>query len=135
MRNFLAALIVLTCVGYAQQTGGAERKMPPQAQPKTDDHARADDQAKKSGPAAAVRRLESVTWDPLQAQLTWVISVWDLDSDMSKPTALERYAIHVDKGLMESGGEQRPFEAPGSDIHALMSIISTYAMRSTIWWE
>ena len=74
-------------------------------------------------------------WEPLQGQLTWVVSVWDLHSDMSHPAELERYVIHVKSGTMESKGESRRFEVPEEDLHALMDIISVYAMRSTVWWE
>lgn len=129
MRSFLAALIVLTGLGYAQQGGQADRKAPPE------DHSNApENQPGKKSPAAILRRLEAVTWDPLESKLIWCVSVWDLGSDMSKPAALERYTIRVNDGVMEREGEQRPFAVPGADLHALMDVISTYAMRSTVWW-
>lgn len=122
MRTFLIALAVLAGTSYAQQGSDAERN-PPSAK-----------DGAKPKPAAVMRRLESVNWDPLEARLTWFISVWDLESDMSKPAEVERYVIHVNWGVMENNGEMRPFQVPGQDLHALMDIISTYAMRSTVWW-
>jgi hypothetical protein len=115
--------MLVAAVANAQQSGEAERKAAP------------GNSSEKASPAEVVRRLESVTWEPLQGQLTWVVSVWDLHSDMSHPAELERYAIHVKLGTMESKGESRRFEVPEDDLHALMDIISVYAMRSTIWWE
>lgn len=123
MKRFLVPLIVLTGLGYAQQTGDAERKVPP------------DDHSGTKAPAAIMRRLEAVTWDPLQSELIWCVSVWDLESDMTEPDSLERYVIHVNQGVMESNGERRPVDVPGEDLHALMNIISAYAMRSTVWWR
>jgi hypothetical protein len=122
MKTLLLALTMLAGAGNAGQNGQAERTAP-------------GDGSEKSIPAAVVRRLDSITWEPLQGQLTWVISVWDLHSNMSHPTELERYAIHVKAGTMESKGELRKFDVPEDDLHALMDIISVYVMRSTIWWE
>jgi len=121
MRILLAAVVVLAGAGYAQQSGDAERIQPPE-------------KGEKTTPGVA-RRLESVTWDPLQGQLTWTVSVWDLHSDMSHPADMERYVIHVSSGTIECKGEQRKFTVPEDDLHALMDILSIYAMRSTIWWE
>lgn len=129
MKSFLAALILLTGLGYAQQGGQADRKAPP------DDHSvKPEDQSGKKSPTAVLRRLEAVTWDPLESKLIWAVSVWDLGSDMSKPAAVERYAIRVNDGVMERDGVQRAFAVPGADLHTLMDVISTYAMRSTVWW-
>ena len=122
MRTFLAAVIALTGLAYAQEGNKPEPTPAP------------GNGAAPTTPSAVLRRLESVTWDPLQAQLTWFISVWDLESDMSKPREMERYVIHVNSGVMESKGQSRRFDVPGADLHTLMDIISTYAIRSTIWW-
>jgi hypothetical protein len=122
MRILLAALIVVAGAGHAQQSGEADR-MP------------APGNGEKASPAAVARRLESVTWEPLQGQLTWTVSVWDLHSDMTHPADMERYVIHVGAGTIESKGETKKFEVPEDDLHALMDILSVYAMRSTIWWE
>jgi hypothetical protein len=129
MKSFLAALIVLTGLGFAQQGGQADPKTPPEDRSRPP-----EDQSGNKSPAAILRRLEAVTWDPLESKLIWCVSVWDLGSDMSKPTGLERYTIHVNDGVIERDGVQRPFAVPGADLHALMDIISSYAMRSTVWW-
>lgn len=121
MKNLLIAIAILAPLGYAQP-GDAERKAPP-----------ANDQAKKELTAVG-RRLECVSWDPQQKQLIWFVSVWDLESDMTKPADLERYIIHVNSGVMESNGELRRFQLPQADLQALMNILSSYTMRSTIWW-
>lgn len=123
MRNFLIALAILAPLGFAQP--GSQTEGNP---PTSNDHAKAQ-------PAAVARRLEYVSWDPQQKQLIWFVSVWDLASDMSKPADLERYVIDTNTGVMESKGELRPFRIPQADLHVLMSILGSYAMRSTIWWE
>jgi hypothetical protein len=122
MRAFLIAFTLLAGACFAQ-TGEADRNRVP------------GNGQEKEKPTGCVRRLESVMWEPLQGQLTWVVSVWDLGSDMSHPSELERYVIHVNAGTMDSKGEQRAFEVPKTDLHALMDILSIYAMRCTIWWE
>src|SRR5436309_3369659 len=124
MRKFVMALVILGNMASAQQAGDAGRDAPAA---KTD--------PKKPDAAAVARRLEVVTWDPLQAELTWFVSVWDLGSDMSKPIDLERYVIRMNTSVMESNGESRRFQVPAEDVHGLMDILSTYAMRSTIWWR
>jgi hypothetical protein len=127
MKSLVMALVIFAGFGCAQQQGGADRILP-----KDKDK---DNGAEKSKPTGAVlRRLEVVSWDPVKEQLTWVVSVWDLNSSMDKPYDLERYVIHADAGTIESKGELRQFDAAGKDLHAVMDVISTYAMRSTIWW-
>jgi len=120
----LAALLILGGVSYAQQSGAEAGPKPPSSK-----------EGSTTNTSARVRRLESVSWDAVKAQLIWVLSVWDLESDKSEPSALERYVIHVDSGLMENNGEVRPFQVRGSDLQSLMSLVCMYAMRSTIWWN
>ena len=122
MKNFLIAIAILAPLGCAQPEGNAERKAPPAAE------------QPKKGLAAVARRLECVSWDPQQKQLIWLVSVWDLESDMTKPADLERYVIHVNSGVMESNGELRRFQIPADGLQTLMNILSSYTMRSTIWW-
>ena len=64
MRFLMIAPIVLTIAGYAQ-----DNARPPQE--KT-----APDQAQPSG-QTPVRRLESVTWNPVTGELSWVVSTLD----------------------------------------------------------
>jgi hypothetical protein len=121
MRTILTALLLLVGIASAQQGGDAGRT--PQK-----------DATNNPAPVTILRRLEAVTYDLQQGQLIWVISVWDLESDMSKPADLERYVIHIDSDVMQSNGELRRFYVPALDLHALTDILGKYAIRSTIWW-
>ena len=121
MKTLLTGLVIFAGLGYAQQSGEAG----PNPQP---------DSGESAKPTAVLRRLESVTWDPLRAQLTWLVSVWDLESTADEPRDMERYVIHLDSDVMEFKGEIRRFDAAGRDVHALMDMISNFAMQSTVWW-
>jgi hypothetical protein len=123
MRTLLTALVIFGGIACAQQTTDPERSAPA-----------AKGEVVKPVPGQVARRLEAVTLDPLQAQLSWFVSVWDLGSDMSKPADVEKYTIHINSSVMERSGELRRFQVPAADLHSLMNILSTYVMRSTVWW-
>jgi hypothetical protein len=84
------------------------------------------------------RRLESVTWNSVRHQLTWVIS--DAEKRASdgsfKPGAETNYVIDMDKATMTFNGETRGFsQEEAKRVHVLMDLISKYAVESTVWWD
>jgi hypothetical protein len=83
------------------------------------------------------RRLETVTWNPVTEELTWVVSSGDGKSGGGYvPATMENYTIHMDAALMKFRGEDRRFsEDEAARVHILMDVISSYAVESTIWWE
>jgi hypothetical protein len=88
--------------------------------------------------ASRVRRLDAVTWNPAGDELTWVVSTLDLKSEGNASASGEKqsYAIHLDRATMTFNGETRGFsEDEAVQMHALMNILSRYAIESTIWWE
>jgi hypothetical protein len=125
MKTSLIALIVFVGFGYAQEGAGQAPDKP--AQP-----GGADNQA----PKVLVRRLESVSWNPVRAELSWLVSVWDVDVSIEQPAARERYVMHLDDAKMEFQGESRPIDnTEAKHVRSLMDLISTYAVESTVWWD
>ena len=123
MKSILVIFVFFLSFGYAQQ-GGANRGgtvvKPPDKQPEK----------------ALVRRLEAVTWNPVRAELTWMVSVWNFQSGERSLVAKERYTMHPDDAVMESDGEFRKFDsAEAKRLRILMDVISTYAVESTVWWD
>lgn len=86
--------------------------------------------------AAALRRLESVTWDSVKHQLTWDVSKGAKQGDSYQPQSKDSYAINMDSATMTVNGETRRFsEDEASNVRTLMDFISRYALESTVWWE
>jgi len=112
--SFLAALLVLAGQGCAQER-------PPQPKPDR-----------------APRRLESVTWNSVKHELSWVISKGQRDgqSGAYKPLSTETYLINMDKATMSFNGETRGFSKQEAiNVLALLDIVAKYAIESTIWWD
>jgi hypothetical protein len=117
MKLFLIAPAVLTIAGYAQDT--------PKPQPKPD----------ASAPHP-IRRLESVTWNPVTAELSWVVSTWDPSGTATQPTAKDTYSMSIDAAQMKFHGEGRGFDpVEAKHVRVLMDMIAMYAVESTVWWE
>jgi hypothetical protein len=87
--------------------------------------------------AKAPRRLESVTWNSVKHELTWVISKGEKKEGASyKPLASENYLINMDDATMTFSGEVRRFsKEEAANVHVLMDLIAKYAVDSTVWWD
>jgi hypothetical protein len=108
--------------GYAQE-GGANRSAP-------------DGKVPEKQTTTFLRRLDAVTWNPVRAELTWMVSVWDLRDGERTLVTKERYTMHPDVAVMESSGEYRRYDADEAKrLRTLMDMISTYAVNSTVWWD
>src|ERR1700742_1300055 len=125
MKTFLAPLVVFASIAFAQENSGTSQQKAPAPG------------AKESGKSpAVVCRLESVTWNPVRSEMTWLVSIWDAQSDSDRPAALEHYVIHLDAAVMEFNGEGRAFApAEAKHVRVLMDMISTYSVQSTVWWD
>jgi hypothetical protein len=139
MKSVFVILVAFLSLGYAQQgeanRGGAGAK-PPEKQPGKQLEKQPEKQAEKTPEKTYVRRLEAVTWNPVRAELTWLVSVWDVQSGDRSLVAKERYTVHPDDAVMESDGEFRKFDAgEAKRLRVLMDVISTYAVESTVWWD
>jgi hypothetical protein len=83
------------------------------------------------------RRVESVTWNPVEHKLTWTISEGVMNGGGKfEPKENATYEIKMDTALMSVQGEARRFsKAEAVSVHRLMDVISRYAAESTVWWE
>ncbi len=82
------------------------------------------------------RRLESVTWNSVTHELTWVVSSGQKVADGYKPTAKQDYRINMDKATMTYQGQTRRFsDEEAANVRVLMDLVSKYAADSTIWWD
>jgi hypothetical protein len=114
MKLFLIVPAVLTFAGYAQ------------------------DKPKPQDPPAQhpIRRLDSVTWNPVTAELSWVVSTWDPSGTATQPSAKETYSMSIDAAQMKFHGEGRGFDpVEAKHVRVLMDMIAMYAVESTVWWE
>ena len=97
---------------------------------------RAEEKPSGSGSADKLRRLESVTWNPVTHELTWVVSDGEKTSGEYKAGRTNVYHIKLDQATMDFDGEHRAFSPQeAKTIHSLMDYISRYAVESTVWWE
>jgi hypothetical protein len=130
VKTLLLAAFVCISLGRAQGTGGNADRLQPNPGETGPKPVTPEKPAK-----VVVRRLESVSWNPVRAELTWQLSVWDASVSTEKPVAQERYAIHLDKAVMEFQGEARGFDTDEAEhVRHLMDLISRYAVESTVWW-
>lgn len=83
------------------------------------------------------RRLESVTWNPADHKLTWVISTGSRDAaGKYKPVKSQTYNIDMSAATMMLNGEGRRFSRDeAKNVQMLMDLVSKYAVESTIWWD
>jgi hypothetical protein len=121
MRRFLIVPIISVIAAYAQ-TNGSTR---PEA-------AGSGKIPEKEG-ETVLCTLESITWNPETAELSWVVSISGIAQ--AHPTVQEKYTIHVDKATMDFRGEARRFDPDEArQVAKLMDLISTYTIESTVWW-
>jgi hypothetical protein len=126
MRFFLIAPIALTIAGYAQDSA---RPQPEAASPDRT-------QPPGSSGTTLVRRLESVTWNPVTAELSWVVSTWDPAGPSGQPATKDTYSMSIDAAQMKFKGEGRGFDPEEArHVRMIMDMISMYAVESTVWWD
>ena len=89
------------------------------------------------GQEGKARRLETVTWNPVEHKLTWVVASGDNEADGKfKSKGSKSYSIDLDKATMSFNGENRGFSKnEAANVHALMDLIAKYAVESTVWWD
>ncbi|HEX8986250.1 MAG TPA: hypothetical protein VF767_12470 [Bryobacteraceae bacterium] len=134
----MATLLVLPAVGCAQdsRSAAANRQQVRKAKPAADRHGSGAPDA-KAGDGNSPRRLESVTWNSVKHELTWVISKGEKKGGASyQVLGSENYLINMDDATMSYSGETRRFSRDeASNVHVLMDLIAKYAVDSTVWWD
>ena len=124
MKTLLLGMLLFASLGKAQVTGGSAEQPPPEPGPSPEKPVK-----------VVFRRLESVSWNPVRAELTWLLSVWDPAVNTERPAGQERYVIHLDKAVMEFQEQARGFDTDEARrVRSLMDVISRYALESTVWW-
>jgi len=86
---------------------------------------------------ASSRRLESVTWNSVKHELTWVVSKGEKKEGAGyKPLGSASYLINMDEATMKVSGETRRFsKEEAANVYVLMDLIAKYAVDSTVWWD
>lgn len=136
----LATLLVIPTISCAQETGSGEsgnrgaRGAGSVTQERAAQSSGAEDQ---KDDVKGSRRLESVTWNSVKHELTWVISKGVKNTGTNyKPQSTENYLINMDDATMSVNGEIRRFsKEEAANVHVLMDVIAKYAVDSTVWWD
>jgi hypothetical protein len=144
VKIFLLAIFLFTSLGKAQgnvtslgkpEANGGSAEQPSAGQAPSSEKAVPDKPVPEKPVKVVFRRLESVSWNPVSAELTWMLSVWDPAISTEQPAGQERYVIHLDKAVMEFKQESRGFDSEEAKrVRSLMDLISRYALESTVWW-
>ncbi len=124
MKCFLVVSILCAAAGYAQTNGSAHSESAGPGKAPGDDS------------ATVLCTLETVTWNPETAELSWVVSLRALAAGKDHPAVQEKYTIHVDDATMNSKGEARRFDPEEArQVAKIMDLISNYTIESTVWWS
>lgn len=94
--------------------------------------------SKKSPMPKKAVRLESLTWDPVNSKLSWVVTEGTVDeSERYTPEGPRSfYSIDMRRAVMFFEGDGRRFskqEALG--VSALLNRLSRYTLESVLWWQ
>lgn len=82
------------------------------------------------------RRLESITWNPVDHKLTWTVSLGASNQGKFEGAKKFTYEIKMDQAMMTVDGEDRRFsKTEAVSVHRLMDLVAKYAAESTLWWE
>ncbi|HOQ44415.1 MAG TPA: hypothetical protein PLA43_02170 [Bryobacteraceae bacterium] len=82
------------------------------------------------------RRLETVSWNAVTHELTWVIARGEKQGTEFRPISKDTYLIKLDEATMTFNGETRGFsKQEAANVHVLMDLVAKYAADSTIWWD
>jgi hypothetical protein len=134
-----AALLALPAVSCAQDRHPATGQNSTGGRPETGSPRRAATEDRKSPDTSGTssRRLESVTWNSVKHELTWVISKGEKKGGASyKPLGSANYLINMDEATMNVAGETRRFsKEEAANVHVLMDLVAKYAVDSTVWWD
>lgn len=85
----------------------------------------------------SARRLETVTWNPVEHKLTWTVVEGKIgDAGKFEAGKKTSFTIKMDEALMSQDGEDRRFsKTEAVSVHRLMDMVAKYAAESTVWWE
>ncbi|HEX3877874.1 MAG TPA: hypothetical protein VHW24_12860 [Bryobacteraceae bacterium] len=127
-----ALILVLSCasLSFAQNM-----KLAPQTQAKPSEDAAPQTQTKSDAPQE-FKRLASVTWDLNTHKLVWVVQKGPEVNGEFVPQKTDRYEVSPTEAFMAMNEEKRDIGADEADsLHELLSVLSLYCVKSTVWWE
>ncbi len=129
----LAAMLALPAMGCAEDRGNASLGGSTAARRTAGNAA----QQGQTQPDTGTRRLESVMWNPVSHELTWVVSQGQASNGSGYlPKSQDKFLINLDNATMTFNSEVRRFsEEEAANVRMLMDLISKYAVDSTIWWQ
>jgi hypothetical protein len=133
----LATLLALPAASCAQVRPAAGRDSAQNSRTKTGEHRAVGDERKLPDAEDSPRRLETVTWNSVSHELTWIISKGEKkDGGSYKAFGSQNYLINMDDATMSFSGEMRRFsKEEATNVHVLMDLIAKYAIDSTVWWD
>lgn len=136
----VATLLVLPAASCAQERRAPAHAMAQNRQSEdrsVTGNQKTSDADKTFGSENGPRRLESVTWNSVKHELTWVISKGEKKQGASyKALGSTNYEINMDDATMSYSGETRRFsKEEAANVHVLMDLIAKYAVDSTVWWD
>jgi hypothetical protein len=134
VRASLATVLVLPALSCAQEGRPAQRPAQRQVAAAAGQARRlSQDQPEED---QTPRRLETVTWNSVKHELTWVISRGDKRGASYKALGSDSYLINMDDATMSFNTEKRRFsKEEAANVHVLMDVIAKYAIDSTVWWD
>jgi len=88
-------------------------------------------------PAGPVRRVETITLDPSDCKLRWVVSLGEMkDGKFEATGAKENYEIDFHNAEMKRGGVTHKFsDVEAVSVHKVIVAISRYTAESVAWFE
>lgn len=133
----LATLLALPAASCAQERPAAGRDSAEDSRAQAGQHRAGGEEHKLPDAEESPRRLESVTWNSVTHELTWIISRGEKKEGASyKALGSQNYLINMDDATMSFSGEMRRFSREeATNVHVLMDLIAKYAIDSTIWWD
>jgi hypothetical protein len=133
----LATLLALPAASCAQERPAAGRDSTQDSRAQAGQNRSGGDQGKLPDADQSPRRLESVTWNSVTHELTWIISRGEKkDGTSYKALGSQNYLINMDDATMSFSGEMRRFSREeAANVSVLMDLIAKYAIDSTIWWD
>jgi len=88
--------------------------------------------------AGKAKRLEWVTWNPVEHILYWEVSEgrYDAHGQYEPERRLDRYSLDPTRATMQHAGDARGFmPEEGDRLHAQLDALAHYTMSSTLWWD
>ena len=88
--------------------------------------------------AGRAKRLEWLTWNPVEHILYWEVSEgqYDVHGQYEPERRVDMYSIDPTRVTMQHAGDARSFmPEEGERLHERLDALAHYTMSSTLWWD